>query len=69
MRASVATAPRESVQALPTFYRENERVTLRRTDHDHLGERLRAMYGQLREEPLPPRLQDLVLQLAQTSPE
>ena len=69
MRASVATAPRESVQALPTFYRENERVTLRHTDRDHLGERLRAMYGQLRVEPLPPRLQDLVLQLAQTSPE
>ena len=68
MRASVAIAPREFVEALPTSCREDE-AHLSRTDRDHLGERLRAMYDQLRDEPLSRRLQDLVWQLAQTSPE
>ena len=68
MRASVATAPRDFVEVLPTSFRKNE-SNLDPTIRDHLGERLRAMYDQLRDEPLSPRLQDLVLQLAQTSPE
>ena len=69
MRASVATAPQKSLEVLPISFREGESPNLSPTDRDHLGERLRAMYDQLREEPLSPRLQDLVLQLAQTSPE
>jgi hypothetical protein len=68
MRASVAAAHREVVPTLPELPRENE-AQLSRTDCDHLGERLRAMYGQLRAEPLSPRLQNLVHRLAQTSPE
>jgi len=68
MRASVATAHRDFVQALPELPRENE-SNLDPTIRDHLGERLRAMYGQLREEPLPPRLQDLVDRLTQSSSE
>ena len=53
---------------LPELPRETE-AQLSPTDRDHLGERLRAMYAQLRDEPLSPRLQDLVHRLAQTSPE
>jgi hypothetical protein len=52
----------------PELPRENE-AHLSPTDRDHLGERLRAMYDQLRDEPLPSRLQDLVYRLTQTSPE
>jgi hypothetical protein len=66
MRTSVAVAPRDFVQPLSDLPREYER-NLSPTVRDHLGERLRAMYGQLREEPLPPRLRDLVHQLAQTA--
>ena len=69
MRASVATAPRDLVESLPTSCQENESPNLSQADRNHLGERLRAMYAQLRDEPLSPHLQDLVLQLAQTSPE
>ena len=54
---------------LPELPRETESLHLSRTDCDHLGERLRAMYAQLRDEPLSPRLQDLIHRLAQTSPE
>jgi hypothetical protein len=54
---------------LPELPRETESLHLSRTDRDHLGERLRAMYAQLRDEPLSPRLQDLIYRLAQTSPE
>ena len=68
MSASIATAQREVVPTLPELPRESE-AQLGRTDRDHLGERLRAMYAQLRDEPLSPRLQDLVYRLAQTSPE
>jgi hypothetical protein len=68
MSASVATIHREVLPTLPELPRENE-GHLSRTDRDHLGERLRAMYAQLRKEPLSPRLQDLVYRLAQTSPE
>jgi hypothetical protein len=66
MNASVAKAPRDFVQPPLEVLRENE-SNLSLTVRDHLGERLRAMYGQLREEPLPPRLRDLVHQLAQTA--
>ena len=68
MSASIATAHREVVPSLPELPRETE-AQLSPTDRDHLGERLRAMYAQLRDEPLSPRLQDLVYRLAQTSPE
>jgi hypothetical protein len=68
MGASVATAHRERVLTPPELPRENE-AHLSPTDRDHLGERLRAMYDQLRDEPLPSRLQDLVYRLTQTSPE
>ena len=68
MSASIATAHREVVPSLPELPRETE-AQLSPTDRDHLGERLRAMYAQLRDEPLSPRLQDLVHRLAQTSPE
>jgi hypothetical protein len=69
MRASVATAHREVLPIPPEPLCENGSPHLSRTDRDHLGERLRAMYGQLRDEPLSSRLQDLVQQLAQSSPE
>jgi len=68
MSASVARAPRDFAQPPLEILRENE-SNLSPTVRDHLGERLRAMYGQLREEPLPPRLRDLVHQLAQTGSE
>ena len=68
MSASFATAHREVMPTLPELPRETE-AHLSRTDRDHLGERLRAMYAQLRDEPLSPRLQDLIYRLAQTSPE
>ena len=68
MSASIVTAHREVVPTLPELPRETE-AQLSRTDRDHLGERLRAMYAQLRDEPLSPRLQDLIYRLAQTSPE
>jgi hypothetical protein len=68
MSASIATAQREVVPPLPELPRETE-AQLSPTDRDHLGERLRAMYDQLRDEPLSPRLQDLIHRLAQTSPE
>jgi Anti-sigma factor NepR len=68
MRTSVAIAPRDFLQPLPEVPPENE-INLSSTVRDHLGERLRAMYGQLREEPLPPRLRDLVHQLAETGSE
>jgi hypothetical protein len=35
-------------------------------DRNHLGERLRAMYDALRDEPLPERLQDVISRLAQS---
>src|SRR3954464_6860730 len=71
MRASVIRVPRNTatMQSFHQAVRKHDKSSLSPTDRDHLGERLRAMYGQLREEPLPPRLQDLVQQLAQTSPE
>ena len=69
MSASTATAHREVLPTLPELPYENESPNLSRTDRDHLGERLRAMYAQLRDEPLSPRLQDLICRLAQTSPE
>ena len=71
MRASVIRAPRNTatMQSFHQAVRKHDKSSLSPIDRDHLGERLRAMYGQLREEPLPPRLQDLVQQLAQTSPE
>jgi hypothetical protein len=71
MRASVIRAPRNTatMQSFHQAVRTHDKSSLSPIDRDHLGERLRAMYGQLREEPLPPRLQDLVQQLAQTSPE
>ena len=71
MRASVIRAPRNTatVQSLQQSVREHDEISLSHTDRDHLGERLRAMYGQLREEPLPPRLQELVQRFALTSPE
>jgi len=68
MNTPVAKAPRDFVQPPLEVLRENE-SNLSLTVRDHLGERLRAMYGQLREEPLPPRLQDLLHQLAQTGSE
>src|SRR3954464_1731586 len=71
MRASVIRVPRNTatMQSFHQAVRKHDKSSLSPIDRDHLGERLRAMYGQLREEPLPPRLQDLVQQLAPTSPD
>ena len=68
MTAFATAARREVMPPLPELPRETE-AQLSPTDRDHLGERLRAMYAQLRDEPLSPRLEDLVRRLAQTSPE
>lgn len=63
MRASVAKAPKSVVQLLPRSLRE-PKPTLSRTDRDRLGERLRAMYEALCDEPLPQKLQDPLDRLA-----
>jgi len=66
MRASVAQASYGIASPLPRFVREPETASLSHMDRDHLGERLRAMYDALRDEPLPERLRDVVNRLAQS---
>ena len=67
MRSSVAMRSKP-VRKLPLSL-EVERPTLSRTDQDRVGETLRLMYGHLQEEPLSPKLQDLVHRLTQTPAE
>ena len=69
MRASVAQASYGVVPPLPRSVREPKTASLSRMDRSHLGERLRAMYDALRDEPLPQRLQDVVNCLAQSRSE
>lgn len=56
--------PVESRRALapasPAPLRDEPEGSLSRTDQDHLGTQLRAMYDALCAEPLPERLQDLI---------
>ena len=51
MTAFATAARREVMPPLPELPCETE-AQLSPTDRDHLGERLRAMYAQLRDEPL-----------------
>ncbi len=69
MSASIAQAapPRPSTRA--RLRRDQTQAGLSSADRDHLGERLRAMYEALRDEPLPHDLQELIGRLAQGSPE
>jgi hypothetical protein len=62
MRASAVHATRRPVQLLPRSLRDYE-PRLSCTDRDRLGERLRAMYAALCEEPLSPKLQESVERL------
>ena len=66
MFASGAKALPRTAQWLSRSIAERESPSLSRKERDHVGKCLRAMYGQLREAPLPPRLQDLVHRLAQS---
>jgi hypothetical protein len=66
MSASVAEAPRTTVRVPFWPVGEQPQANICRTDRDHLGERLRAMYDALRDVSLPPKLQALVQQLSQT---
>ena len=69
MSSLVAEAPR-TVARVPFWpVRDQPQASLSRTDQDHLGERLRAMYDALRDQPLSPKLQALVQRLAQTPSE
>ena len=47
----------------------DQQPSLSRTDQDRVGETLRLMYDHLREEPLSPKLQDLVHRLTQAPAE
>ena len=69
MRASVAQASHRIAPPPPHSVREPKTASLSHPDRDHLGERLRAMYEALRDEPLPERLQDVVNRLAQSQSE
>ena len=66
MSASAVQATRRPVQLLPRSLREYD-PRLSCTDRDRLGERLRAMYAALSEEPLPQKLQEVLQRLAQSS--
>ena len=66
MRASVAQASHRIAPPLSRSVPEPKTASLSRKDRNHLGERLRAMYGALRDEPLPERLHDVVNRLAQS---
>ena len=69
MRASANQASHRIAPPLARSGRDPKAASLSRLDRDHLGERLRAMYGALRDEPLPERLQDVVNRLAQSQSE
>jgi len=60
MRASVAQALPRIAPPLSRSVSEPKTANLSRKDRDHIGERLRAMYDVLRDEPLPQRLQDVI---------
>jgi ribosomal 50S subunit-associated protein YjgA (DUF615 family) len=66
MSASAVQATRRPVQLLPRSLREHD-PRLSCTDRDRLGERLRAMYAALSEEPLPQNLQDSIERLTRTT--
>jgi len=69
MSSLVAEAPRTTVQVPSWPVRNDPQASLSRTDQDHLGERLRAMYDALRDQPLSPKLQALVQHLSQAPSE
>ena len=69
MSSLVAEAPRTTVQVPFWPVHEQPQASLSRTDQDHLGERLRAMYDALRDQPLSPKLQALVQHLSQVPSE
>src|SRR3954447_9807056 len=66
MSTSAVQATRRPVQLLPRSLREHD-PRLSCTDRDRLGERLRAMYAALCDEPLSPKLQDCVERLTRTT--
>ena len=69
MVGSVAEAPQISSPSPTVLITEQTDPSLSPTDRDHLGERLRAMYNALRDEPLPQHLQDLIGRFAHTPSE
>lgn len=69
MFASATKASPRTVLLRSRCVPEHASPSLSRNDQDRVGECLRAMYDELREEPLPPRLEDLVRRLAQGSAE
>jgi len=62
MSASAVQATRRPVQLLPRSLQEHD-PRLSCTDRDRLGERLRAMYAALCDEPLPHNLRESVERL------
>jgi hypothetical protein len=66
MRASVAQVSHRIAPPLSRSGPEPQTASLGPMDRNHLGERLRAMYDALRDEPLPERLQDVISRLAQS---
>ena len=69
MRASTIAVSRDLAKVVLHSPGETERTALSPADRDHLGEQLRAMYNELRDEPLPEHLQDLVNRIAQSHAE
>ena len=69
MRASAIAVSRDFAKIVLHSPGETERTGLSPADRDHLGEQLRAMYNELRDEPLPEHLQDLVNRIAQSHAE
>ena len=66
MRASVAQVSHRIAPPLSRSGPAPQTASLGPMDRNHLGERLRAMYDALRDEPLPERLQDVISRLAQS---
>jgi hypothetical protein len=66
MRASAVRVTRRPVQLLPRCLRDRP-ARLTTTDRDRLGERLRAMYEVLHDEPLPQHLHDLIGRLSKST--
>ena len=66
MRASAVQVTRRPVQLLPRSLRDHT-PRLSCTDRERLGERLRAMYEVLHDEPLPQYLYDLIGRLSKST--
>ena len=68
MRGSLDERSSNPARKLSRSHPERQRPSLNRNDQDRVGACLRLMYDHLREEPLSPKLQELVQRLTQTSP-